>query len=309
MATTPKNRRSPSSGSAPCRSLHQPAVPRLEDLQRQHDAGEQGRPEREQRDELAHEPGSLRPRGAGGRPPACAALATLECSRPTSRRWPVLARIDLRGCRAARDAGARRAAAPGRAPTSTRSWRPSARSARTCASAAPRRSARSPPGSTASTAEDFAVPQEALDRALAECDPALRGGAGGGDPPGAGRARRPAAHRRHHPGGARRHGDRALAAGAAGRALRARRPGAAAVQRGDERGARADRRRRSRSRSPRRRSATTAGCPTRACWPPARCSASPRSTRSAARRRSRCSATARAPASRSTWSPGRATST
>jgi len=39
--------------------VHQPAVARLEDLQRQDDAGKEGRPEREQRDQLAH-PASVR---------------------------------------------------------------------------------------------------------------------------------------------------------------------------------------------------------------------------------------------------------
>ena len=40
---------------------------RLEDLQGQHDAGEEGRPEREQRDQLAH---PTRVRGASGARPA-----------------------------------------------------------------------------------------------------------------------------------------------------------------------------------------------------------------------------------------------
>ena len=87
-------------------------------------------------------------------------------------------------------------------------------------------------------------------------------------------ARRPAPHRRHHPGRARRHGDRALGAGAPGRAVRARRPGAAAVQRRDERRARRRSPASSRSPWPPRRSATTAACPTRASSPRARCSAS-----------------------------------
>ena len=53
----------------------------------------------------------------------------------------------------------------------------------------------------------------------------------------------------------------------------------------------------------------TAGCRTPRSWPPARCSASTRSTPSAAPRRSRCSPTAPARAPRSTWSPAPATST
>ncbi len=63
-----------------------------------------------------------------------------------------------------------------------------------------------------------------------------------------------------------------------------------------------------RARPPRRRR-STAACRTRRSWPPARCSASTRSTPSAARRRSRCSPTAPGRAARSTWSPGPATST
>ena len=60
------------------------------------------------------------------------------------------------------------------------------------------------------------------------------------------------------------------------------------------------------SRRPRRRS--TAGCRTRRSSPRARCSASTRCTPSAVRRRSRCSPTASGRAPASTWSPGRATS-
>ena len=47
-------------------------------------------------------------------------------------------------------------------------------------------------------AEDFAVPQEALDRALAECDPALRAALEEAIDRVRHGARRPAPHRRHH---------------------------------------------------------------------------------------------------------------
>ena len=125
--------------------VHQAAVPRLEDLQRQDDAGEQGRPEREQRDQLAH-PASVR--GASGAPPArwlpWRFAAATPGGGPCS---PASTCVDPR-CRGPASSPA---CCPGPAPTSTRSWPPCARCARTCASAAPRRSARSPPGSTAWT--------------------------------------------------------------------------------------------------------------------------------------------------------------
>ncbi len=63
------------------------------------------------------------------------------------------------------------------------------------------------------------------------------------------------------------------------------------------------------SRSPPRRSGSTAACRTRRSSPPARCSASTRSTPSAAPRPSRCSRTATEDVRRrSTWSPAPATS-
>ena len=77
--------------------------------------------------------------------------------------------------------------------------------------------------------------------------------------------------------------------------LRARRAGAAGLERADERRARADRRRRvDRAGHPARRRTSAARC-TRRSWRRARCSASRRSTPSAAPRRSRCSPTASGP--------------
>ena len=168
MATTPKKRRSLGLGQGQ-QVVHQPAVARLEDLQRQDDAGEEGRPEREQRDQLAH-PASVR--GASGRAPG--ALATLETfARSHPRRWPVLARIDLRGSALP---GARELAGllP-RAGTDIDSVmatvRPLCEDVRIRGAQAVREITARLDGVDA---EDFAVPQEALDRALAECDPALR---------------------------------------------------------------------------------------------------------------------------------------
>ena len=87
----------------------------------------------------------------------------------------MLARIDLRGSALPGPRELARPAAAGRHRHRLGAGhRPPALRGRP-ASAAPRRSARSPPGSTASTSADFAVPQAALDRrARRPCDPALR---------------------------------------------------------------------------------------------------------------------------------------
>ena len=80
--------------------------------------------------------------------------------------------------------------------------------------------------------------------------------------------------------------------GRTGRAVRARRQRRLPVQRGDERGARADRRRGlAGDREPAAGRSSTA-CRTRPSWPPRACSASTRCGRSAARRPSRCWPTA-----------------
>ena len=104
-----------------------------------------------------------------------------------------------------------------------------------------------------------------------------------------------------------------LGSGAAGWPLRPWRPGGLPQQCGHERGAGAAGRSGPRSLSPHRRSATPVGR-TWSSSPPARCSASTRSTRPAERRRLPCSPTAPSSrtgsgASRWRWSRVRATST
>ena len=116
-------------------------------------------------------------------------------------------------------------------------------------------------------------------------------------PAGPGGPRGAAARRRDVDGRAGRHASPSAGSRSAGSGSTSRRPGRLPVQRRDERRAGAGRRRRlARRRQP---AAGRRGCRTRSCWPPARCSASTRSTRSAGPRRSRCSRTA----SRATAAP------
>src|SRR6185312_12493056 len=75
----------------------------LEDLEGQHDPGEQRRREREQRDDFARDPSRVvghseslrRTIPAGGVPADARWIPWIRLARRT-RRWPVLARIDLR---------------------------------------------------------------------------------------------------------------------------------------------------------------------------------------------------------------------
>ena len=136
-----------------------------------------------------------------------------RCPRAPPRRWPVLARIDLRG-----------SALPGprelagllpRAGTDIDSVmatvRPLCEDVRIRGAQAVREITARLDGVDA---EDFAVPQDGARPGARRVRPGAAGRARGGDHPGPDGARRPAAHRRHHPGRPRRHGDRALAAGA-----------------------------------------------------------------------------------------------
>ena len=86
MATTP-NRRGASSGSA-SRSRDQRAVPLLEDVQRQHEAGEQRRVEREERKRGRSQWASVRPIPAAGWPLVTAAVPHRAAgrARPTAAR-------------------------------------------------------------------------------------------------------------------------------------------------------------------------------------------------------------------------------
>ena len=85
---------------------------------------------------------------------------------------------------------------------------------------------------------------EAMRRALDELDPSVRAGAGGVDPPPARDLRQRARAGRGHRPGARRPGHPPQGAGRPRRPLRPRRPGAAGLQRADERRPGAERRRR-----------------------------------------------------------------
>ena len=186
---------------------HQPAVPGLEDLQGQDDAGEQGRPEREQRDELAHgrsvrvrAAGTGRPRGRPGRRGGAQYPGASRRTRSAPPTTPEASRARPHRpawIRAARDPRARRPAAAGRhrhrlghghGPAAVRG-RPD-----------PRR-----PGGP----RDHRPARRRGRRGLRRAAGGARPGAGrvrpdaarrarGDDHPGPDGARRPAAHRRHH---------------------------------------------------------------------------------------------------------------
>ena len=165
-----------------------------------------------------------------------------------------------------------------------------------------------PPSSTAKSSTGCGpprvrVPAEKLDGALADLDPERARRARGGDRARPRRARRSAPHRHHDDARARRHGHRTLGAGRAGRPLRARRQRRLPVERGDERGAGADRRGRLAGDRQPAAGRSSAGCRTRRSWPPRACWASTRCGPSAARRRWRCWPTAAPTPTGPSWRP------
>ena len=226
MATTPKNRRSPSSGWA-TRSCISRRYRGSKICSGSTTPGNRGVPSGNSgiSSPIPQRTGRC---GSGSGPAGRRAAGyAWTARRPPPRRHPVLARIDLRG-----------SALPGtrelagllpRAATdidSVHGHRPPAVRGRPH----PRR-----PGGPGDHRAPRRRGHRGLRRAAGGARPGARrvrpdaaGRARGGDRPGPEGARRPAAHRRHHPGRARRHGDRALGAGPPGRPLRARRAGAAA---------------------------------------------------------------------------------
>ena len=180
MATTPKNRRGLPAGQRE-QVGDQPAVAGLEDLQRQDDAGEQGRAEREQGDHLAHHR-SVREAAAG---PRRVSRATLGTPPDPPRRCP---------CSPASTCVVRRCPAPasspaccrGPRPTSTRCWPPSGplcEDVRIRGAQAVREITARLDGVDA---EDFAVPAEALRAGARRVRPGAAGRARGGRSRGSG---------------------------------------------------------------------------------------------------------------------------
>ena len=203
----------------------------------------------------------------------------------------LLRRIDLRGTDAVGGRTAHRAAARRRRRRRRRAQGPAHRRRGRRAGRRGRAGVRRR-RSTVSGPTRVRVPADQLAAALSELDrrrPRRAGGRDRADPRG---ARRPAPHRHHHHAGPRRHRHRTLGAGRAGRSVRARRQRRLPVQRRDERGARADRRRRFAGDRQPAAGRVSAACRTRRSWPRPRCSASTRCGPSAVRRPWRCWPTA-----------------